>query len=76
MRDSDSIKKGFLSVNGVRKKLPKYYLEYLRKNDPETFDKIQNMKFDFMEKLPKLSEAQKKLKEKGQKKLTDTKRKL
>lgn len=31
-----------------RKKIPKYYLEWLRKNDPDTYDYISNMKFDFM----------------------------
>ncbi|AZL82939.1 replication initiator protein [Apis mellifera associated microvirus 61] len=76
MRNSDSIKKGYLTVNGVKKKLSKYYLEWLRKNDPDTFDNISNMKFDFMCKLPKESRLRKEQKEKAQKKLTDTKKKL
>lgn len=76
LRNSESIKKGYLSVNGVRKKLPKYYLEHLRKTDPETFDKLANMKFDFMNSLPKESYTRKKQKEKAQKKLTDTKKRL
>lgn len=76
LRDSESIKKGFLSVNGVKKKLPKYYLEHLRKNDPEAYDKIQNMKFDFMNSKPKETTLRKKQKEEAQKLLTDTKKKL
>lgn len=76
LRDSESVKKGYLSVNGVRKKLPKYYMEWLRKNDPETFDKLSNIKFDFMSKLPKESPLRKKQKEEAQKLLTDTKKKI
>lgn len=76
LRGTDSIKKGYISVNGVRKKLPKYYLEYLRQHDPVTHDKIQNLKFDFMEKQPRESELRKKQKEKAQKALTDTKKRL
>lgn len=76
MRESNSIKKGFLYVDGVKRKLPKYYMEHLRKNDPETFDKLANMKFDFMKTQPKESRLRKEQKEKAQKKLTDTKKKL
>lgn len=76
MRDSKSIKKGYLSVNGVRSKLPKYYLEYLRKNDPEAFDHISNLKFDFMSKRPKESRLRKEQKEKAQKRLTAAKKRL
>lgn len=76
MRDSASIKNGFLTVNGVKKKLPKYYLEYLRKTDPDAFDKIQNRKFEFMKEKPQESPLRKKQKEEAQKKLTDTKKTL
>lgn len=76
MRGSVSLKKGFLSLDGVKKKLPKYYLEWLRKNDPATFDNISNLKFDFMSKQPKESRLRKEQKEFAQKKLTDTKKKL
>lgn len=76
LRGSDSIKKGFLSVNGVKKKLPKYYLEWLRLNDPETFDKISNLKFDFHKSQPSETSLRKKQKEIAQKKLTDTKKRL
>lgn len=75
-RDSQSIKKGYLSVNGQKKKIPKYYLEYLRKNDPVAYDHIQNMKFDFMLEKPKESSLRKKQKQEAQKLLTDTKKKL
>lgn len=76
MRDSKSLKKGYLSVNGVKQKLPKYYMEHLRKHDPATFDYLSNLKFDFMQSKPKESELRKQQKEKAQKKLTDTKKKL
>lgn len=76
MRDSKSIKKGYLTINGVKKKLPKYYLNYLRENDPDTYDKIQNLKFDFMSLIPPETELRRKQKEYAQKKLTDTKKKL
>lgn len=76
MRQSNSIKKGFLTVNGVKKKLPKYYLEHLRKHDPKTYDQISNMKFDFMNAQPIESALRKEQKEYAQKKLTDTKKKL
>lgn len=76
MRDSDSIKKGYLSVNGVRKKLPKYYMEWLRLNDPKTFDHLSNLKFDFAVSKKPESAARREQKEIAQKLLTDTKRKM
>ena len=76
MRDSQSIKKGFLSVNGVRKKLPKYYMEWLRENDPTTFDHLSNLKFDFANSKKPESAARREQKEIAQKLLTDTKRKM
>lgn len=76
MRGSESLKKGFLSVNGVKQKLPKYYMEWLRVNDPETFDHLSNLKFDFMQSKPKETQLRRQQKEAAQKKLTDTKKKL
>lgn len=76
MRGSMSIKKGYLTVNGVKKKLPKYYLEDLRKNDPESYDRIQNLKFDFMLSQPQETQLRKEQKENAQKILTDTKKRL
>lgn len=76
MRNTDSIKKGFLSVDGVKQKIPKYYYEHLRVHDPETYDNLKNMKFDFMEKLPKETALRKKQREKAQQKLTDTKKRM
>lgn len=76
LRESDSIKKGYLSVNGVKKKLPKYYMEWLREHDPQTYDYLSNLKFDFMLQKPSESPLRKKQKEEAQKRLTDTKRKL
>jgi len=76
LRDSDSIKKGYLSVDGVRKKLPKYYLNHLKEKDPETYAAISEKKFDFAIQKPAESELRKKQKEKAQKALTDTKKKI
>lgn len=76
MRGSSSLKKGFLSVDGVKKKIPKYYLEWLKKNDPVTYDYISNLKFDFMNELPKEGALRRSQKELAQKKLTDTKKRL
>lgn len=76
MRDSESIKKGYLTIDGVKKKIPKYYLEHLRKTDPDTFDYLSNLKFDFMSERPKESRLRKEQKEAAQKRLTDTKKKL
>lgn len=76
LRETDSIKKGFLTLDGVKKKLPKYFQEYLKRNDPKTYEKLQDKKFDFMSKLPKESRLRKEQKEFAQKKLTDTKKRM
>lgn len=76
LRGSHTLNKGYLYVDGLKKKIPSYYLEDLRKNDPEKYDKIQNLKFDFMETKEKESHARLQQKENAQKKLTDTKRKM
>lgn len=76
MRNSESIKKGYLTVNGVKKKIPKYYLNHLKENDPESYEEIKNKKFDYMSQLPSESPLRKKQKEEAQKKLTDTKKRL
>jgi len=76
LRGSDSLKKGFLTVNGVKKKIPKYYMEDLKKNDPLTHEIMKNDKFDFMQSLPKDSPLRKAQKEEAQKLLTDTKKRM
>ena len=76
LRGSKSLHKGYLSVNGVRSKLPKYYLEWLRVNEPDIFDEITNMRFDFVSSLPPESALRKEQKEFAQKKLTDTKKRI
>lgn len=76
LRGSDSLKKGFISVNGVKRKLPKYYLNWLKENDPQTHAKLQDKKFDFMQTLPKETQLRKQQKEYAQKLLTDTKKKI
>ena len=76
MRDSPSIKKGYLTVDGFKKKIPKYYLEHLKKTDPETYDKLANLKFDFMINKEPETSLRREQREAVQKKLTDTKKKL
>lgn len=76
MRDSQSLKKGYLIVDGVKKKLPKYYMEALKKTSPEHYEKIKDQRFDFVQSQPKETTLRKQQKEYAQKKLTDTKRKL
>jgi len=76
LRGSSSLRKGYLYVNGSKKKLPKYYLEWLRVNEPDVFDEISNMKFDFFNSKPKETEFRRQQKENAQKLLTDTKRKM
>lgn len=76
LRGSDSLKKGFLSVNGVKKKIPKYYLEDMKKNNPDEYERLKDKKFDFAIRRPIESPLRKSQKEATQKKLTDTKRKL
>lgn len=76
LRGSPSLKKGFLTVNGQKKKIPKYYLEDMRKNDRDTYEKISDKKFDFMKSIPSESPLRLRQKENAQRKLTSPKRKL
>lgn len=76
LRGSDSLKKGFLFVDGQKKKLPKYYLEWLRDNDLPTYLKLIDSRYDFASSREIESEKRRKQKEFAQKKLTDTKRKI
>lgn len=75
-RDSPSNKKGFLAVGNFKAKLPKYYLEHIKKHDPRLYEKIKDSKFDFFSSQPKESELRKKQKEIAQKKLTDSKKRM
>lgn len=76
LRGSESVKKGYVSVNGVKKKLPKYYLEDLKKHSPDVYEKISNDRFDHVSSRPVETSLRKKQKEVAQKLLTDTKKKL
>ena len=76
LRGNDSLKKGYLTVNGTKTKIPKYYLEDLKINDPNTYEKLKDSKFDYAVNKPIESPLRKAQKEEAQKKLTDTKRKL
>lgn len=76
LKGSKSLLKGFLSVNGVKQKIPKYYLEDMKKKDPFNYENLKNSKFDFAVKKPHETRLRKKQKEEAQKKLTDTKKRL
>lgn len=76
LRGSESLKKGFLTVNGVKQKIPKYYMEHLRENDPHLFEVLSDKKFDHASKKPSETRLRKQQKENAQKKLTDTKKRL
>ncbi|QXP08155.1 MAG: replication initiator protein [Arizlama microvirus] len=74
MRGTNSVKKGYLTVDGVKKKLPKYYLEDLKKNHKNSYEQITQDRMDHaLSKKPE-SELRKKQKENVQKRLTDTKK--
>lgn len=75
-RDSSSIRKGFLVTNGVKSKLPKYYLEYLKKTDLPKFLEIQDKRATFALERPKESAKRREQKEEALKLLTDTKRRM
>lgn len=76
LRGSPSLRKGYLSVNGVKTKLPKYYLEWLRENEPLVAEAISDSRFNFSSSLPFENSLRLSQKEAAQKKLTDTKRRL
>lgn len=76
MRESRSIKKGYLSVNGVRTKLPKYYQNFLQIHDPATYERLKDARFEVAINKPKETSLRKKQKQEAQRILTDTKKKL
>lgn len=76
LRDSDSIKKGYLFIDGVRTKLPKYYKEHLKVTNPRTHEKLADLRFDYAKTKKPETELRKKQKEAAQKRLTDTKKRL
>ena len=59
MRNSSSIRKGFLSVDGVPRALPKYFLEYLKNTDPGFYEKLKDQRFDFAQRQPIISQQEK-----------------
>lgn len=76
IRGSDSLKKGYLTLDGVKKKLPKYYKEHMKKHDPFLHEEISDRNFEHARTRAPESPLRKKQKEQAQKKLTDTKKKL
>lgn len=76
LRGSHSLKKGYLTNDGVKQKLPKYYLEDLKKNDPVLYERIKDQRFDFAQNKPTETRLRKMQKEETQKRLTDTKKKI
>jgi len=75
-RDTTSIEKGYLFVNGVRKKLPKYFKNHLKKVKPEVAEKLADARFDFMASRPPETTLRKEQKEEALKKLTSLKKRL
>lgn len=76
LRGSQSLLKGYLSVDGVRTKLPKYYLEWLKENDTNSYEIIKDKRFDHAKDRPVETTERKRQRENAQKLLTDTKRRL
>jgi len=76
LRGSDSLKKGFLANDGVKQKIPKYYMEDLKKSDPRLYEAIKDKKHDFAASRPIETRLRKQQKEEAQKLLTNAKRKL
>jgi len=76
LRGSESLKKGFLSVNGVKQKIPKYYMNDLKKNQPEVHEILKDLKSDFA--LAKKPETQLRTmqREEAQRLLTNARKKL
>lgn len=55
LRHSRSIRKGYLSVDGKIKALPKYFLEYLKSTDPRFYEELKNQRTDYAATRPKIS---------------------
>ena len=55
LRHSRSIRKGYLSVDGKIKALPKYFLEYLKNTDPRFYEELKNQRTDYAATRPKIS---------------------
>lgn len=76
LRGSTSIHKGFLTNGGVKNKIPKYYLNWLKENEPKVYEIIQQRKMDHaLLKKPETA-LRKKQKENAQRKLTSRKSSL
>lgn len=76
LRGAETLSKGYLTVNGVKTKLPKYYLEDIKKNNPRLHERISDSRYDYAISRPKESALRLEQKEQTQKLLTDTKKKL
>lgn len=76
LRGSASLKKGFLTVNGVKQKIPKYYMEDLKKSDPALYEALKDSKSDYALARPVETELRKKQKETAQRLLSSAKKKL
>lgn len=58
LRNSKSIRKGFLSLDGKIKALPKYFLEYLKNTDPRYYEELKNQRADFAASRKKISQKE------------------
>lgn len=59
MRNSVSIRKGFLSVDGVPRSLPPYFLNYLKNVDPRFYEELKAQRFDYAVQQAKISQQEK-----------------
>lgn len=58
LRDSQSIRKGFLSLDGKIKALPKYFLEYLKNTDPRFYEELKSQRHDHAVNRAKMSQQE------------------
>lgn len=59
LRESPSIRKGFLSLDGSIRALPKYFLEYIKNTDPRWYEELKNQRYDYASSLPQVPQTEK-----------------
>lgn len=75
-RNSTSLIKGFMTSNGTKLSVPKYYLDYLKIHNPSAFQAIQEKNENYFENKTPLTEKELRQKEQYQLLVTDTKRRM
>jgi len=76
LKNSDSLNKGYITCNGVKFPLSKYYMDHLKENAPDVFAKLKQKNLDYISNQPIQSEQELKMREEAKNYLTDTKRKM